>query len=199
MPENPMHVLVGVHTSGKTSVGLRLQRHGFMFFPEIAVDVIAGMRPWSLDASFDETVIGRELERDIELRQQSNPFFVETWHVGNLTYARSRNPSIADRHEEQIRARMREFDPRVYFLDLMPELMRERTKYFISEPDRERAIAFYSEVRTEFFRVFKILEISPAVIDAAAPFEAVVADIVRRERSHCSTSGQRKNRPDGHT
>jgi predicted ATPase len=73
-----LRVLTGVHTAGKTTIGHHVEQRGFIFFPEIAVEAIAGAQPWSLPARFDDTVISRELERDAELRLQSQVFFVET-------------------------------------------------------------------------------------------------------------------------
>lgn len=68
-----MHILLGVHGAGKTSVGITVSKNGFSFFPEIAAEIIERKVPWRLPASFEEAVITKELERDGLPRCQSQP------------------------------------------------------------------------------------------------------------------------------
>jgi hypothetical protein len=51
---------------------------------------------------FDEKVLMEELLRDAE--SESVPRVIETWHPGNLAYARRRSPQVAARFEDVLRA-----------------------------------------------------------------------------------------------
>jgi predicted ATPase len=179
-----MHVLVGIHTAGKTSLGRELERRGFRFFPELAVEMIGNQRPWQLPASFDISLAGKELQRDDVLRGVRAPFFVETWHLGNLAYARTRGSVIPEIYENRIRAHVKEFEPRVYFLDLPPQVMPSRTAYFTSDPDRSDAVAFFGRVRTEFLKVFDLFSIAPIVIAACDAPQTLVRSVAAHEATH---------------
>lgn len=183
---NKMHILLGIHTAGKTSVGLELSKAGFVFFPELALEMIRNFDalrlPWNLDSSFDEMVMVKELERDNLLRSQLHPFFVETWHIGNLAYARIRNPGVAEKYDELIRTRIREFEPFVYFLDISPDIVFARTLYFADQIDRVAVVEFYSKVRAEFMRVLDRLSLDPLVIDASKEIETIVKIILQTEQ-----------------
>lgn len=181
--ESGLHILVGIHTSGKSSVGRKLSQGGFSFFPEIAPNQIGNaglnMPPWQVNCRFDELVIRTELNRDEILRAEMGPYFVETWHVGNLAHARIRNRETAAKYEAEITRRVREFEPLVYFLDMPPEFVRMRTKYFNSATDHAAAIVFYTRIRAELLNVFDLLNLKPTTIDAAQDIESITNQILR--------------------
>jgi predicted ATPase len=97
-------VMVGPHGSGKTTLGrLVAQRLGWRYDCEIGAELRA--RELSLRAGshasrhqpeFDRRVIELEMERD---RCSRDCRIVETWHPGNLAYARLRSPEVAARYE----------------------------------------------------------------------------------------------------
>lgn len=184
------HVLVGIHGSGKTTAGLCLERKGFAFFPEVAGDVERSSGvcepPWAFGPHFDEVVLSRELARDkILLRMQQRPFFVETWHVGNLAYAGVRNIEVAAKYQKQIYDHVLEFAPLVYLLEIVPDIALRRTSIFSKPSDWKAAIAFYAQVRAQLTRVFESLCILPIVVDAAQQKEAVMHLILETEKTHC--------------
>jgi len=180
-----MHVLLGVHAAGKTSVGRILAQNGFSFFPEIAADIIERRMPWQLPPSFDEAVIAKEFIRDQLFRHQSQPFFVETWHLGNLAYARVRNPEIASTYAELAKSRIEEFLPRIYFLRVSPEVVLARTAYFVSKEDRERATEFFARVQLELLNVLEPFRRHTVEIDATCGISMIVGALLRCERPHC--------------
>ncbi len=109
MSAAPTLVLIGAHGAGKTTLGRQLaQVLGWRFDDEIgerlrrqalARDPTAhAAQP---QADFDRAVIEAELRRDCEMAA-SGPRIVETWHLGNLAYARHRSPAVARAYEAQI-------------------------------------------------------------------------------------------------
>lgn len=91
-------VLVGPHASGKSTLGrLLAEKLGWIFHDEIGErlrrEVLSqdpSQHAMVGQPSFDERVTVEEL-----LRDRQSPMFrvVETWHPGNLAYARARSPS----------------------------------------------------------------------------------------------------------
>lgn len=110
----PTIVLIGSHGAGKTTVGRGIARAlGWRFDDEIgerlrrqalARDPLAhAALPQS---HFDRAVIEEELRRDREVAEQG-PRIVETWHLGNLAYARQRSPEIGTAYQDEITAAVR--------------------------------------------------------------------------------------------
>ncbi len=105
--------IVGPHGVGKTTVGrLVARRLGWRWDPEIGLQLRreALERDPSATADrpqpgFDQEVFRRELLRDAQSRGVHR--VVETWHPGNLAYARQRNPELADTWERCLAAAAR--------------------------------------------------------------------------------------------
>lgn len=108
-------VLVGPHGAGKTTLGRALaEATGWPFHDEIGRRLAAepSLRPEGLtaegaQAAFDEAVFRAELERDRAWGHAHGggaTRIVETWHPGNLAYARHRSAEVALAWEAQLRA-----------------------------------------------------------------------------------------------
>ena len=111
MSKAKLLVLIGPHGAGKSTLGRaigaalgwryddelgeRLRR------AELSKDPSAhAQRP---QAEFDEAVLRAELERDAA-SLAGEPRVVETWHPGNLAYARARSPAVAEKWEPRAQA-----------------------------------------------------------------------------------------------
>jgi hypothetical protein len=95
-------VLLGCHGAGKTSLGKALARRmGWAFHEEIG-RLLAEDPRWrakdltaaSSQQAFDDELFRREALRDREW-PASRPRIIETWHPGNLAYARARGSLVA--------------------------------------------------------------------------------------------------------
>jgi len=94
-------VLLGCHGAGKTSLGKALARHlGWVFHEEIG-RLMAEDPRWrarnltaaSSQQAFDDELFRREVFRDREWPLH-RPRIIETWHPGNLAYAKARGSLV---------------------------------------------------------------------------------------------------------
>lgn len=104
-------VLLGPHGSGKTTLGRELSRVlGWPFDEEIGKRLRAEVLAKDPSAhaavpqpAFDERVIAEEIRRDAGRDKEAGHRIVETWHPGNLAFAESRSPEVAERWRVTLR------------------------------------------------------------------------------------------------
>ena len=107
-------VLIGPHGAGKSTLGRVLAaRLGCPFDDEIGERLRRAALQRDADAhaarpqsEFDQAVIEAELRRDEEYSEPRTRV-VETWHLGNLAYARLRSPEVAERYAARTAAAVR--------------------------------------------------------------------------------------------
>jgi hypothetical protein len=178
-----MRVLLGIHTAGKSTLGHMFQNKGFPFFPEVAIGFLNNQYPWLLDDHFDVQVMANEFKRDQLFYGLHDPFFVETWHIGNMAYARARNSKVIDKYYYQIRQHVEYFSPTVYLLAIPPEIISVRSKYFSDSDNIKQVIDFYRKVTVELYSVIELLKITPVIIDATSNAESVFNKVLSKEIS----------------
>ena len=120
-------VLVGVHGSGKTTVGMRLKNDGFDFFPEIGTAMRKKSNKSVCDSQifFDKQVLSRELERDCDEINMSKYPVIETWHIGNYAFALTRD-SLISNYEAIIEKQLQKLYPLVIWLKIDDETFLSR-------------------------------------------------------------------------
>ena len=106
--QHPLRVItLGPHGAGKSTFGAALAgRLGICCLPELGRlhrerVLVDGRHALTRDPSFDRAVLADELVRDSELPARA---VVETWHPGNLAYARARSPGVARQLGATVRA-----------------------------------------------------------------------------------------------
>lgn len=166
-------VLIGPHAAGKTTLGRRVAAAlGWRFDDEIgerlrrlalAEDPHAhAQRP---QEDFDTQVLMAELLRDAE-SGESVPRIVETWHPGNLAYARRRSPQVAACFEGLLRtSAQRAPGLLVQPLVLSEAALRQRQ----SEPGPEDIARFF-------------LDVGQAAIDVARGWGLRIAPVLHTDR-----------------
>lgn len=121
---NIVIVLTGIHGSGKTFLGNKLQLSGIPFFSEIGKD----LRNKSSDSvnvpqeEFDSKVLECELERDKQILENHEVLSIETWHIGNLAFAKTReSKSVVERYETQLRKYLTQYTILIVKLEIDDE------------------------------------------------------------------------------
>lgn len=155
-------VLIGPHGAGKTTLGRALgARLGVPFHHEIGRELAedpcwrpAGATAADEQAAFDDEVFARELARDATWPAGA-PRIVETWHIGNLAYARLRGSWItAERRLAGIRAGCARFDPVVVPVRAPAAVLRQRqtepgnARFFMAAGREAERLAHALSLRT---------------------------------------------------
>lgn len=124
-------VIAGPHGAGKTTVGRALAaRLGCPFHEELGYALARACRPAGSTAEarqdrLDRAIFEAELARD-EAWDAERPRVVETWHVGNLAYARGRSPAVAAEYLPAVRASVARLRPVLVPLDAADEVLAAR-------------------------------------------------------------------------
>lgn len=109
--ERPQFIVVaGMHAAGKTTAAKYFSNLGYLPHSEIGWSFrqdILYRDPTALTLRgpnlewFDRSILQLELKRDVFISSfTALPHCVETWHIGNLAYAKIRSPSLAGEFEE---------------------------------------------------------------------------------------------------
>src|SRR3990167_9321692 len=123
-------ILLGIHTSGKTTAGRFLENLGFSFFSEIGEQIRREVKFDFLTPVewFDREVMVRELARDQELLDSPRPTAIETWHIGNIAYAMVRSPRIADTYFNELQCQLEFIKPICLLFQIEKEVFRVRSR-----------------------------------------------------------------------
>jgi predicted ATPase len=152
----PTLVLVGPHGAGKTTLGHRLARQFRCAYDH---EVGARLRREALardpsqhamiaQEAFDEAVFRSELGRD-RRRTPGQLRVVETWHPGNVAYARERSPMVLSRWQPRLAEELRRWRPWVLVQPLRVRPETALARLTEPGPDRASLVAFFCHVGDE--------------------------------------------------
>jgi len=172
--------LLGIHTSGKTTVGEKLHLLGLPYYLEVGNKLIQTVDFSSPDAVewLDREIMKRELERDDSfLSDGINVAVVETWHIGNIAYAEIRTPSVANEYKALLKEQINKYNPLFFYLDIGEETFIERANEPVPLGVEEDQFIFYQNIRNNILSLFKEFGIDYFSIDANQEMDSVMKDI----------------------
>lgn len=181
--------LIGPHGAGKTTLGRALaDALGLEFRTEIgrtlreeALAQDLGRHALVSDETFDRQVIEEELARDAA-RGPRDAFVVETWHPGNLAYARIRSPAIAGEFSPAARLSARRHLGRGGLVVLPVRASRAALKERCNEPGGtlDERTDFFIRVANEAEHVARLwgLPSLPAIDTSTASLDACLETVL---------------------
>ena len=172
--------LLGIHTSGKTTIGEKLHLLGLPYYPEIGNELIQTVDFSSPETVewFDREIMKRELERDDSfLFQEIKAAVVETWHIGNIAYAEIRTSSVANEYKALLRKQLLKYNPFFFFLDISEKTFRERANKPVPLGIEEDQFIFYQNIKNNILSLFNEYNIDYHSIDANQNTDKVMKDI----------------------
>lgn len=160
-------IVLGMHGSGKTTIGKFLNSIGFSYFEEIGTDLRKTCSCTVLDSCylFDREIMLKEIERDQLLLSQERTPVIETWHIGNIAFSSIRkNTEIVKEYENRFKNQLKKFNPTILLISISDEVFIKRA----SEKgikNKQKLLTFYKHVFEEEKRIienyrFPVLEIT---------------------------------------
>lgn len=139
-------ILVGIHGSGKSTLGMKFKKFGYPFFPEIGAilrkDSCYNVSQKQED--FDKLVMEMELKRDKEIAALDSIPVIESWHIGNIAFAQARNSiNIVDNYQKKLFEQLKIFYPYIIRLEIDKDTFLKRVSEKMISPDD--AWLFYSK------------------------------------------------------
>lgn len=117
-------LLLGIHGSGKSTLGRALADRGFTFHPEIGTEMraVGDQAVSEAQEGFDRHVMALELSRDQKLFGDGGLPIIETWHLGNIAFAEARGShDTAHQYRQFLAQRLHDVDVAVVMLRLTDE------------------------------------------------------------------------------
>ncbi|MDZ4231282.1 MAG: hypothetical protein U1C52_00615 [Patescibacteria group bacterium] len=178
---------MGIHTSGKTTIGQRLNSLGLPYYPEIGNELIQTVDFSSPEIVewFDREIMQRELQRDnLFLSEGVEAAVVETWHVGNIAYAQIRTPSVANTYKALLKKQISKHNPLFLFLDISEATFRQRAGKPVPLGIEEDQFVFYQTIKNNILSISREYDIGYYTINANQDTEKVTQDICQIMRDH---------------
>lgn len=170
-------VLNGIHTSGKSTVGKYLGNNGFVYLPEIAMElldkgIVIGATG---DSQIQMEIMKRENNRDKIILSSDYEYIIESRHTAGLAHAKLHGGGIEKAVESMFRSKLELFDPCIVYLNLNTELIKARGSrlYDTSCNSFKEVIDFYRRLDECYKEIFLNYKIKTVFLDANMSKEAV--------------------------
>ena len=172
--------LLGIHTSGKTAIGEKLHLLGLPYYFEIGnklIQTVDFSSPKMVEW-LDREIMRQELERDESfLSQKVKVAVVETWHIGNIAYAKIRTQSVANEYKALLKRQLLKYNPLFFFLDINEKTFRERANKPVPLGIEEDIFIFYQNIKNNILSLLNEYNIDYYSIDANQDMDDVMKDI----------------------
>lgn len=181
-------IVNGIHGAGKSAIAQLFvkQNKGYAFFPEIGgfLRQQVGSNALSSNIGFDREVMSQELLRDREIEACKIMPLIETWHIGNLAYARVRNPQLFSLYCKKLEPRLKRFQPLAILITINWKLFRERSTEKIRANQMNLLIDFYNQVLRNLGALYYALNIPHIKIPNEASLGEAVDNLEQGVKKH---------------
>lgn len=130
-------VIVGIHGSGKTTLGKKMEKKGFPFFPEIGAELrkYSDCNVSQEQENFDASIMQLELERDKKIEFLDLIPVIESWHIGNIAFAEARNSlNVVNQYKRKLFEQLEIFYPYIINLKIDKETFISRVNEKLISP-----------------------------------------------------------------
>lgn len=175
--------IVGIHSSGKSTILSILDKKGFRTEGECAEEirvnkhVKAGALANSL---FEELVKEEETKRDkIRDWKDEKVIFVESWHILTLSYMLTRGKKIEEilDYIEYVKEEQKRLNVICFYLKSDPYKILERSRKLHTEKDIKKYYVFYENLQVNIEYILKLLDVESYKFDTTKPIEETEREI----------------------
>ena len=183
MEKKTLVPIVGIHSSGKSTILDILNKKGFITQGECAeeIRVTKNVKAGALaDSSFEELVKKEELKRDkIRNWKDEKVIFVESWHVLTLSYMLTRGKNIDEIADyiNYVKKKQEELNIIYFYLISDPHKILERSRKLHTEEDIGKYYSFYERLNQNIEYVLKKLEANYYEFDTRKNIEETKKDM----------------------
>jgi hypothetical protein len=164
--------LIGLPSSGKTTIGKFLRNSGYELLPEAASIFISKGYEGGERArpEFDRKIMDFEFARDYRFYHSTHSVqIVETWHIGNLAYAMARDSFIVNEYKRAFTQTLNDLETRCLLLELTPKESYDRSLQL--KKQTVNSVYFLTKVRDFMISVIDEFGLVVETLDANQEFE----------------------------
>jgi len=166
-------VLNGIHSSGKTSVGHYMQNKGYIFHPEIAMEIHEkGGKIGANAIDIQIRIMKQENFRGESIRNSDKLDVIESWHSAGLAHAVINEPRSVNLLESNLEENIKIYDPLILYLSVDPSVILKRGSLLYPNVDEE-IIEFYDNLDKNFRKIFSQFGMKTKMIEANQKLEDV--------------------------
>lgn len=176
--------IVGMHTSGKTTLLNYFKNEGYAVEEELA-EIIRIKNNCNAGANgqndFEELVMLNEKRRDLNRTGDHDVIIIESWHILTIAYMYTKeyeDKKISE-YYKYVRNLLNNYYISVIYLDSDTKLILKRGSRFHNEDDIVQISEFYDKLNKNIYRVIKELNLDYIHIDSTKPKELVAANALK--------------------
>lgn len=176
-------VLVGIHSSGKSTVRKKLEELGYTTEEECA-EILRVTQNYKAGAAakidFEYFVRQAETRRDKIREWKTNIVLVESWHFLTLAYMLTRGMQLKDLKEymDYVKEQMDYYNVSCLFLKSDPTKILDRSRKLHSEEDVEQYYDFYILLEQNIQKILETLQVPFKEFNTMKPFDITINEVL---------------------
>ena len=171
----------GIHGSGKSTVGRRLaELTNATFYPEIGGELRKQITDSTMQSGehFDRLVMEMEFDRDLRILSGNGVSIIETWHYGNLAYARIRSPRVYSEYVSRLKQHLRQFTASAILLEIEPQVFLRRMTEKVKPVDIPAYIEFFERIKQNTHDAYREFGVEYRCIDSSRTLRETIAAVL---------------------